>query len=88
MAVRKPRILAALPPARPETVVPTVPMTRRGRPRGTTNSSRVSQETGRVIPKSQLDRVRAWLKYGMTARQAANVCGVSVSELKDALATG
>jgi hypothetical protein len=38
-----------------------------------------------AIPKSQLDRVRTWLKYGMTMRQAADACGVPASELKDAL---
>jgi hypothetical protein len=41
--------------------------------------------TRRAIPKSQVDRIRTWLRYGMTARQAAGACGVSVSELKEAL---
>ena len=66
----KPRVLAAQPPARSDA-----------------DSTAVSpvQETRRAIPKSQVDRVRTWLRYGMTARQAADGCGVSVSELKDAL---
>jgi hypothetical protein len=69
-AARKPRILAAMPPARlapVNTVVSPV------------------QETRRTIPKSQIDRIRTWLKYGMTIPQAAGVSGVSVSDLKDAL---
>jgi hypothetical protein len=63
-------------------------MTRRGRPRGTEKSSRGSpvQETRQeMIPKLQIDRVRTWLKYGMTVGQAADACGVSVSELTDVL---
>jgi len=68
--VRKPRILAALPPApptdMPAAISPTI-------------------ETRRAISKSEIDRIRTWLKYGMTIRQAANACSVSVSELKDAL---
>ena len=67
---RKPRILAAVLPARPTVA-------------GTTVNQ--IQETRRAISKSQIDRVRTWLRYGMTVRQAAHACGVSVSELKDAL---
>ena len=66
----KPRILAAQPPAQSDAV-------------GTEVNS--TQETRRVIPESQVVRIRTWLRYGMTARQAADACGVSVSELKDAL---
>ena len=66
----KPRILAAQPPARSNAAATAV-----GR----------AQETRRAIPKSQVDRIRTWLRYGMTARQAADACGMSVSELKEAL---
>ena len=66
----KPRVLAAQPPARSDAA-----------------STAVSpaQETRRAIPKSQVDRIRTWLRYGMTVSQAADACGVPVSELKDAL---
>ena len=36
-------------------------------------------------PARDLTRIRTWLKYGMTVRQAAKVCGVSVSEIKRVL---
>jgi hypothetical protein len=67
---RKPRILAALPP---------------GRPDAASTAENPIQETRRAISKSQIDHVRTWLKYGMTVRQAADACGVPMSELKDAL---
>jgi hypothetical protein len=66
----KPRILAAQPPARLDTASIGVNPT---------------QETRRTLPKLQVDRIRTWLRYGMTHRQAADACGVSVPELKDAL---
>jgi transcriptional regulator with XRE-family HTH domain len=34
-----------------------------------------------------LSRIRAWLKYGMTAAQVAEVCGVSPSEIERILRT-
>jgi hypothetical protein len=68
--VHKPRILAAQPPARSDAA-------------GTGVSP--SQKPRRAIPKSAVDRIRTWLRYGMTVRQAADACGVSVSELKDTL---
>ena len=37
------------------------------------------------IPAVHLTRIRTWLKYGMTVRQAAKVCGVSVSEIERVL---
>jgi hypothetical protein len=67
---RKPRVLAAVPPATLDTASTVVSP---------------AHEARRAIPKSQIDRVRTWLKYGMTVRQAADACGVSVSDLKDAL---
>ena len=63
----KPRILAAQPPSRLDTASIGVSPT---------------QETRRTLPKLQVDRIRTWLRYGMTHRQAADACGVSVSELK------
>src|ERR1043166_2026516 len=37
------------------------------------------------IPERDLSRIRTWLKYGMTVRQAANVCSVSTSEIERVL---
>jgi hypothetical protein len=34
------------------------------------------------IPRSQFARIRAWVKYGMTVGQAAEVCGVAVGEVE------
>src|SRR5690242_16187199 len=34
------------------------------------------------VPVSHLARVRTWLKYGMTIRQAADMYGVSESEIE------
>ena len=66
----KPRILAARPPARLDTAGIRVSPT---------------QETRRTPPTLQVDRIRTWLRYGMTHRQAADACDISVPELKDAL---
>jgi hypothetical protein len=68
--VHKPRILAARPPARVDTA---------------SMGASPIQEARRTFPKSQVDRIRTWLRYGMTHRQAADAYGVSVPELKDAL---
>lgn len=37
------------------------------------------------IPASHLARIRTWLKYGITAHQAAEIYGVSVSDLEHML---
>ena len=37
-----------------------------------------ADETSRL----QLARIRAWVKYGMTIAQAAQVCGVAVAEIE------
>jgi hypothetical protein len=34
------------------------------------------------IPKSQFARIRAWLRYGMTTEQVADVYGVPVDEIE------
>ena len=36
----------------------------------------------KIISASHLARIRTWLRYGMTARQAAKMYGVSVSEIE------
>jgi hypothetical protein len=40
---------------------------------------------GGDIPASQLARIRAWVKYGMTVAQVAEVYGVSVGEIERVL---
>ena len=68
--LRKPRILPALgvQPARAEE--PQFPPIRQ------------SRRPTRQLATRNLTRVRTWLKYGMTVRQAAKVCGVSVAEIE------
>ena len=77
------------PPVRePEVAVPYKPRILAAQPPGSNAAATAvspTQETRRAIPKSQVDRIRTWLRYGMTVRQAADACGVSVSELKEAL---
>jgi hypothetical protein len=74
-ASRKPRILSAVreqqPVIQPHHVKPTNPSLQheRRRPR-------------KRVPASHLARLRTWLKYGMTAREAADMYGVSVSEIE------
>ena len=66
---RKPRIL---------TISPAVPVRRE------TVESPVSlkQQTATEIPVSQFNRIRAWVKYGMTAPQVAQVYGVAVEDIE------
>jgi hypothetical protein len=40
-----------------------------------------------VIPAAQFTRIRTWMKYGMTAAQVAEMCGVDASEIKRILRT-
>jgi hypothetical protein len=74
-ASRKPRILSAvreqqpmIQPHHPEPTNPSLRLERR-RPR-------------KRVPASHLARVRTWLNYGMTINQAADMYGVSVSEIE------
>ena len=39
----------------------------------------------REIPRSRFGRIRAWVKYGMTVAQVAQVYGVPVSEIEHIL---
>jgi hypothetical protein len=70
VATRKSRILAALAPVKLEV---------------TSAAEKPKPESYHAMPKSQIGRLRTWLKYGMTLRQAADAWGVSVSELKHAI---
>jgi len=68
--VRKPRILSVSgikPSAVEQVETPVKP-----------EPPRLSQQ----IPASHRTRIRTWLKYGMTVRQAAEVYGVSVGEIE------
>jgi len=73
--MRKPRILSAIREQQagiqPHDSEPTKPSVQQKRHRAR-----------KRVPTSQLARVRTWLTYGMTIDQAADVCGVSVSEIE------
>src|ERR1051326_3512060 len=47
--------------------------------------SRQSRRPTQQLAARHLPRIRTWLKYGMTVRQAARVCRVSVSEIERVL---
>ena len=74
--VRRPRVLSAsstvLDTAQEQLVAPIIPR---------------EQVTPR-IPKSQFARIRAWRRYGMTARQVAKVYEVSIDEIERILSVG
>ena len=65
---RKPRVLTIAPPApvHAEREAPVSP----------------KRQMTPKIPRSQFGRVRTWVKYGMTARQIAEVYGVAVDEVE------
>ena len=70
-SVRKPRILSISPSPPPdEKAEPAIPPTPPVTP---------------AIPKSEVARIRTWLKYGMTIAQAAAVYGVAVDEVERVL---
>jgi hypothetical protein len=70
--VRKPRVLAVLPPApvRREPVAPPV---------------RHAPRIARGVPRSEHARIRAWVEYGMTAAEVAEVCGTTIGEIEHIL---
>jgi hypothetical protein len=67
-SARKPRVLTIASPApvHAEREAPVSP----------------KQQMTREIPRSQFARVRAWVKYGMTAPQVAEVYGVAIGEVE------
>jgi hypothetical protein len=67
-SVRKPRVLAISPttPANIASAAPAGP----------------AQRVAPKIPNSQFARIRAWVGYGMTARQVAEVYGVAIGEIE------
>ena len=68
-SARKPRILRALPPA---------PVRGKQGEASAISEDRMTTE----IPRSQFARIRAWVKYGMTAAQVAEVYGVAVGVIE------
>jgi hypothetical protein len=66
-SARKPRVLTIAPPApvHAEREAPVSP----------------KRQMTPKIPRSHIGRVRTWVKYGMTARQIAEVYGVAVDEV-------
>lgn len=67
--VRRPRVLTISPsvPSHPPELEARISPTRPVKPQ---------------IPKSQLARILAWLRYGMTTEQVADVYGVPVDEIE------
>ena len=73
--IRKPRVLSAVTAKQAIVQKPGVETTKRP-------VHRKARTPGKRVPVSHLARVRSWLKYGMTIAQAADVYGVSVSEIE------
>jgi hypothetical protein len=66
---RKPRVLPIISPAAP--ILSDEPET-----------SIIAAPPPSEIPRTQFARIRAWVKYGLTVAQVAQVCGVSVAEIE------
>ena len=70
-SAHKPRVLSiSPPPVARETIEPTICPAPRTAP---------------MVPKSQVARIRTWVKYGMTVRQTAEVTGVDAGEIERVL---
>lgn len=41
-----------------------------------------SEPSAREIPRAEFARIRAWVKYGMTAAQVAQVYGVAITDIE------
>ena len=76
---RKPRILSAVREQQPQAAH--VEATKRP-------VQRKTRMPRKRVPPSQLARLRTWVKYGMTIPQAADVFGVSESEIERILQKG
>jgi hypothetical protein len=68
-------------PARKPRILAISPATSRDREAVKTPAS-LKQQTVRGIPVSQFQRIRTWVKYGMTVPQVALFYGVAVEEIK------
>jgi hypothetical protein len=67
--VRRPRVLTISPTVTSHPQEPEAPISRK-------------RPVKPKIPKSQFARIRAWLRYGMTTEQVADVYGVPVDEIE------
>jgi hypothetical protein len=67
--------------ARKPRILPISPATSLGREAVETPVS-LKQQTVRGIPVSQFERIRTWVKYGMTVPQVAQFYGIAVEEIK------
>ncbi len=67
--IRKPRVLAVSMPRPVQRDEPEAPVS-------------AKPPVTPVIPAAQFARIRAWVKYGMTAAQVAEVYGVATSEIE------
>lgn len=74
-STRKPRVLKVLSPAPVRHEEGNAPVE---------SKERITPE----IPTSQFARIRAWVKYGMTAAQVAGIYGVAVDVIERILAQG
>jgi hypothetical protein len=73
-AVRKPRVLTIASPA----------LVARAEPASPTRAEPTKKP---VIPAAHAARIRAWMKYGMTAAQVAEMYGVAAGEVERVLRT-
>ena len=73
-STRKPRILSAVREQQPAIQATDLDAIKRP-------SSARHEKPRKRVPASDLGRIRTWLKYGMTVDQAADLCGVSASEI-------
>ena len=65
--IRKPRVLQVVSPA-PDDALEAPPV--------------ATAPSAREIRRSEFVRIRAWVKYGMTAAQVAQVYGVAVADIE------
>ena len=68
--MRKPRVLQIVSP---------VPADRNDAPEA---SPIRSESPAREIPRAEFARIQAWVKYGMTAAQVAQVYGIAVTDIE------
>lgn len=73
--VREPRVLKALTPAPARHEEGNTPVD---------SEQRITPK----IPSSEFARIRAWVKYGMTAAQVAGIYGVAVEVIEQTLTQG
>jgi hypothetical protein len=70
---RRPRVLRAVEPARPE------------QKQGVITPANRETPALPSVPASHMPRIRAWLKYGMTIAQVAQLYGVPIDAIEQSL---